>query len=355
MVMSLEASVAQSAQSRNDNVLQPNLATPFEIARVVNKSRRAWSKDHVLIRADLAPIWKRLRIDPGPFAECAGDCEARVYTHELASSAGPELILKLTRSFNYCRYLIFARVKQNRAAKPRWKFRGYIDHDFNRYEMSRHRVASTNGRNYLVIRGQEGSGSGFALYSETWYQVNASGIKPVLSYPIEGNTYPWPTGLGRAFKAHVMTKRHLARKGNEMWIRYTVTYTRLDYIKNDFAKLFVNEHHVHYIWDKRTHMFSFDARRSDITENEIDAIANIETEDEPRPGKKIGSMTFYSQSEAKAFIGGGYEVFLKYNSHRLMRIAKGRDAEQRQWLKQFLDDCEDTVEKKALLQVLQKQ
>jgi hypothetical protein len=58
-------------------------------------------------------------------------------------------------------------------------------------------------------------------------------------------------------------------------------------------------------------------------------------------------------SETKAFVGGGYDVFLKYNSRRLMKIASGRDAAQKQWLKQFLDDCEDTAEKRTLLQALQ--
>ncbi|HEX3230075.1 MAG TPA: hypothetical protein VHQ95_13960, partial [Pyrinomonadaceae bacterium] len=75
-----------------------------------------------------------------------------------------------------------------------------------------------------------------------------------------------------------------------------------------------------------------------------------ESEEEPKDGTKIGETTFYSSS--RAFIGGGYEVFLKYNLPRLMTIAKGRAAKSKSWLKQFLTECRDTDEKKALLAAL---
>jgi hypothetical protein len=51
----------------------------------------------------------------------------------------------------------------------------------------------------------------------------------------------------------------------------------------------------------------------------------------PKDGTKIGETTFYSSS--KAFVGGGYEVFLKYNLPRLMTIAKGRAANSKSWPK----------------------
>jgi hypothetical protein len=343
------------AQSEHKSNAKPKASTPFELARAVNESKRMWDQNHTQVLVDLGFTWNRLGIDPGPFAGCSGDCEAKIYRHELDSTPGKEIILKLMQSYNFCRYLIFARARTNSRARSKWKLLGYIDHDFNRYKMSSHRIVRASGTNWLVIRGQEGSGSGFSLYGETWYQVSDKGVRATLSYPFAGNTDPWPIGLGRQFKARVFISRNSIRRSNEILIRYRVTYSTLDYIKNDFKKLFANEHHAYYGWSKRSHTFVFDRKRSDITEDEINAIAGIETEDEPQGGQQVGSMTFYTQSETRAFVGGGYEVFLKYNSHRLMKIAMSKNAEQKQWLKQFLEDCENTAEKKALLQVLPKQ
>jgi hypothetical protein len=314
-----------------------------------------WNKNHIQIAVDLGFTWEQLGIEPGQFVGCAGECEAKIYRHELDSTPGQEVILKLTQSYNFCRYLIFARARNNSRARPKWKLLGYIDHDFNRYKMASYRIVRALGTNWLVIRGQEGSGTGFSLYGETWYQVTDKGVRATLSYPFAGNTDPWPKGLGREFKASVLSSRNSAGRYSEILIRYRVTYSTLDYIKNNFTKLFANEHHAYYVWSKRSQTFVLDRTRSDITEDEINAIAGIETEDEPQAGQQVGSMTFYTQSETRAFVGGGYEVFLKYNSQRLMKIAMGKKAEQKQWLKQFLDDCENTAEKKALLQALQKQ
>lgn len=165
-----------------------------------------------------------------------------------------------------------------------------------------------------------------------------------MNYPIEGNTYPWPTGVGRTFKAVVLS----ASRSAEVTIAYRVAYTSLDYIDNCSDKLATNYHRARYVWSPRVERFVFDRAGSDISEAEIDAIANIQSEDEPNTGKKIGNTTFYSLSESKGFVGGGYEVFLKYNSRRLMKIAKGTDEPRKEWLRQFLKECDNTPEKKLL-------
>lgn len=332
--------------------VQPKSTSPFEIARVLNQSTRQWKRHRVKVDVDLRPTWKDLGIEPNLFAGCSGDCEAKLDRQELDSTPGREVVLKLTQSYNFCRYLIFTRVRRTPAARPRWKLLGYIDHDFNRYQMARHRILSVDGQNFLVIRGQEGSGSGFALYGETWYQVREHGLKPVLYYPVEGNTYPWPSGLGRKFNAQVSPH---TGGNNQVTVHYTVSYTTLNYVRSKFEKLLVNQHRAQYKWDKQSGTFVFKPAQSNISEAEIYAIANIQSEEQPEPGTKIGNTTFYSMSEAKAFVGGGYEVFLKYNSKRLLKIAVGRNVERKQWLKQFLDECEDMAEKKVLLQALQKQ
>ncbi|HJZ79003.1 MAG TPA: hypothetical protein VKD91_01615, partial [Pyrinomonadaceae bacterium] len=107
-------------------------------------------------------------------------------------------------------------------------------------------------------------------------------------------------------------------------------------------------------WDSAAGKFVFDRQHSNISQPEIAEIANVGSEDEPQAGTKIGATTFYSASEAKAFIGGGYEVFLKYNLPRLLTIAQGHAAKSKDWLRRFLTECDDTPEKKALLAALGK-
>src|SRR5688572_9617089 len=139
--------------------IQLKSSSPFEIAKVVNRSRRLWSKNQIYLEVDLRDTWRLLGINSSNFTRCIGNCEAVIYRHQLDPTPMQEVILKLTESLDVCRYLIFVRVRHP-AGKIKWQLRGYIDHDFNRYELSRHRTISLNHRNFLVVRGQEGSGSG---------------------------------------------------------------------------------------------------------------------------------------------------------------------------------------------------
>ncbi|MGZ8842169.1 MAG: hypothetical protein ACXW18_00810 [Pyrinomonadaceae bacterium] len=312
--------------------------SPFEMARVIINVRRT------RVDVSLKETWQKLGIEPGSFEECGSDCKARIYRHELSSQRGPEVVVKLTRFFDSCRYLVFARNEDGR----RWKFLGHVDHAFNKYEMARHRIAPADGRPFLVIRGQEGSGSGFALYAETWYDVSERGVNAVLSYPSDGHTNPWPAGLARSFQA---TQTSGAGRTT---IQYTVSYDTAGYDNDNLKLEFINRHRASYNWDSQSKRFVFDAKQSNISEAEIAAIANIQSDDEPKAGTKIGETTFYSSSEAGSFLGGGYEVFLKYNTARLMTIAKGRETKAKAWLRQFLTECRDTDERKALLIALGK-
>jgi hypothetical protein len=311
--------------------------SPIELARSINHARRAQTS------VELADTWRKLGVEAGSFEVCGSDCEAKVFRYELSSHTGAEVVLKLTQSFDICRYLVFGQAKDGG-----WKFLGHVDHDFNKYEMARQRIATVNGKSFLVVRGQEGSGSGYALYAETWYEVSDDGVKPVLSYPSDGHTYPWPAGLARSFKAtNIPTtdREHLT-------VQYTVSYDTAGYNGENLKLDFVNRHRASYTWDAASGKFVLDPSQSNISSAEVAAIANIESEEESKDGTKIGDTTFYSSS--KAFIGGGYEVFLKHNLPRLMTIAKGRAAKSKAWLKLFLTECRDTDEKKALLAALGK-
>jgi hypothetical protein len=320
---------------RTNAVSIPAGADPLVVAKAINEQRKNRSAGDVY----LAYFWKSLNIDPVVLEACSGDCEANLSYLELNGRPGRELVLKLTWSFNFCRFLIYEGKFNN------WKFLGHIDHDFNRYQMARHRVSNFGGRPWLVVRGQAGSGSGFSLYEETWYEVSNAGVRPVLNYPVEGHTYPWPGGLVREFKARVNP-----RPQKHLTLTYTVNY--FAYGLDIEQQLAVNHHRATFRWDEIERLFVFDENDSSVPSSEIDAIANIETEpEEEREGEKIiGNTKFYSQN--RRWVGGGYEVFLRHNFHTLLKIAKNRSHPLRDWLKQFLNDCDETEQKKQLLGAL---
>ena len=341
-------------QLQQDDELRPKSASPYEIARVVNESRRIWNKDRIQVHVERIVTWRRFGIESEYFPECTGDCDAKIYRDELDSTPGREVVLKLTQSFNWCRYLIFSRVKRHPSGRFQWKFVGHIDHEFNRYQMSSHRVVRAFGKNWLIVRGQEGSGSGYQLYGETWYEVRGREVSPVLHYWSEGGTDPVISGLSWRFETRPIALRKLGSGHSRIALRFVVKYTANDFDKDKFTDTYVTQRRAVYLWKKGPRTFVFDQQNSTITEAEMAAVANVETEpDESEAGVKIGGSVFFSQ--LKGFVGSGFEIFLKLNFNRLMRIARGSDPNRREWLQQFLKQCDDTREKLAISKSLQNQ
>lgn len=307
---------------------------PLQVVKAINDNSRRSGE------LRLVDFWAGLNIPGGPFDICSGNCEAAASYQDLNGKPGRELLLKLTWSTEFCRFLIFE------SKADGWKFVGHIDHDFNRYEMATHRVVQFGDRPWLVIRSQAGSGSGYALYEHTWYEVTSSGVAAVLNYPESGQTYPWPTGLAREF--HVQ----INNRGKKLSVNYAVNYYAYESPKS--APLFINQHTAVYRWDSSQRAFVFDDKASNIAQAEIDAIANIETEPEPESEGQvtIGNTKFYSEN--KQFVGSGYEVFLRHNFRGLMKIANDKRNPIREWLKQLLADCDDSKEKRELMSVLHR-
>jgi hypothetical protein len=333
------AAVGASAQAP----VVPRSATPYEMARVVNESRRHGDESRVPVEVNLEPAWRRLGVAAGPMGSCSGGCEAETFRHELDGEPGKEVLLKLTRSFDSCRYLVFKRMNRARG-KARWKLLGLVDHDFNRYRMSSHRVARAGGRDWLVVRGQEGSGTGFSLYAETWYEVGRRGLRPVLRYLSEGNVFPCLDNLGRSFKARVVP----SRRARTVAVRYSVSYVISDCSGPEDIKLFTARHRVRYAWDGKARAFAFDPSRSDVPEGVIGLIADAEPEAEG--AQTINNTLFFSG--VKDFAASGDRLFLKYNLRGLLKVARGGDERRREWLRAFLERRRDTPEKDTLLKAL---
>ncbi len=351
-LLALGAGTARAQSERQGNVTKPKAPTPFEIAKAVNESKRIWKKNHTQVVVDLGLTWEQLGIDRGAFAGCSGDCEAKIYRHELDSTPGKEIILKLTQSYNFCRYLIFARARTISRARSKWKLLGYIDHDFNRYEMARHRFVTAFGQNWLVIRGQEGSGSGYYLYGETWYEVNNRAVRPVLNYSVDGHTDPVVGGLKWELKGRPVALATAKNRKRVVKLIFEVVYTASGFDNSEFTRRFLNRRRAEYVWNPRSREFVFDSRSSTISVHEMNVIANIDSEpSEGEEGVRIGGSTFFSG--LKGFVGGGYEMFLRLNVRRLLTIVKGKDNRAKDWLREFLKECDAIPEKSTIAKALQ--
>ena len=334
----------QSTQSQTD-AIKPASASPFGIARVVNKSSHVWKSSYVQIDVDLKQTWKTLGISAGDFEICPGDCEGKIFTAELTGKPGKEIILKLTKSYNFCRYLIFERINSS-SGKVHWRLIGHIDHDFNRYQMASHRIVRAFGRNWFVLRGQEGSGSGYYLYGETWFEVGPDGIKAVLNYSADGYTDPGLGGLKWELKGQPLAFRRV-HKTRVIRLGFEIQYAARGFGKSDFKMNFVVKRHADYVWDKESGEFVFDSHHSTISEREMNGVANIGDEpSEENGGTTIGQTSFFSG--LKGFVGGGFEIFLRLNIKRLEKIAQGPNNSSKEWLREFLKECDDVPEKLPL-------
>jgi hypothetical protein len=218
--------------------------------------------------------------------------------------------------------------------------------------MARHHVVHAFGKNWVVIRGQEGSGSGYSLYGETWFEVGKRGVRPVLHYSVEGHTYPGLGGLNWELKSRSVALSSGRTREPIVKVSFDVVYIAEGFEDSDFKRSFVNRRNAYYVWDKRTHEFTFTRHRSSISEYEMNLIANVETEPSAeKGGDKIGGSTFFSS--LKGFVGSGYEMFLRLNTQRLMRIAHGSNSRAKEWLRKFITQCADIPEKLALEKALQ--
>ena len=297
-----------------DEVFEPDSASPFDIERAVNEVNAKSGG----ARVELDSTWEKLGLPTDAFSACAASaCEAEVARHELDGEPGREAVLRLNMPHNVGRYLVF-----KRAPGGAWRLLGFVEHDFNRYADSYYRVERAGGRNWLVIYGQEGSGQGFALYGETWYEAAPDGLREVLHYPVQGSLYPGPETLGHELSSKLVSTQSDGAGRASVTIKYGVTYQTFggDLNSSPFD-IFTNVQRVRYVWDERERNFAFDAAGSEVTPEEINVVSE---------GDGISELD-------------AWDVFLKYNCARVLKLAaSGGQTRRVQWLRGIADRCGDT-------------
>jgi hypothetical protein len=252
------------------------------------------------------------------------NCHAETFEYDLDAEIGREVLLRIDdRQSESCRYLV---VKLTGERVNKWKLLGHIDHNFGRYRMPQHLAVLSGGRLWLVIQGQGASGSGVALYFDRVFLVVRNRLTEVFRYNSEGHQSGFSYEPTREFYGHILScdiKNGVATAE----IEFSVTYCAYDHPKpSQVITLFAKRQKAVLSARLGQGKDTLDVDHSELTHDELDAVYNID-----------------SLSN---------EDFLKYNYKELSRIAAGTDMTLKEWLRQFLDACENTTEQRRLRRLL---
>lgn len=279
---------------------------------------------------DLQHIWRLLKIDVanGARSKCNGDCSAETFDIELTDEQSTRAVaLRISfKDGDYYQYLIFKSAGSTEAAG--WRFIGSFDTNGQQDSPPRHRVERGSNRVWLVIREMLGSSPEAKAYAETWYEIKESTVNKVLRYPVEGRNESCQNKVDRSYKS-LLLRHELENGAYTIPIQFLISYEVPDCGKGGYPlSLFAKAQRAYYVWDSNREQFLLDASRSELTEAEINSV--------------------YSIADLVN------EQFVEYNFDKLSGLARGGDAKQKNWLKQFLTMLKDGARKTALQEILQQ-
>lgn len=271
---------------------------------------------------NLEPIWEQLGIDKDEddLHQCYFTCHAEIAELELDSELGKETLLRLSGQPTD-RYLVFKRIDFQRDASQTWMFLGYVD-AFTRWSDFTYRVETAGTQRWLVITATSGHGSGFSSYSDYWYEVNESGVTQVLSYQRSLFAASWAVYPNRERETKVL-KSDFSNGVATVVLQVSTSYRKEDCL------LWTNKHQVAFIKGVGMQQFTFDTLHSQIVDKELDP--------------SFGDGVYLTEEE-----------LLKYNYRELMRIAVNGSEKQKAWLRAFLGEREESIERRSLQKALEE-
>lgn len=292
--------------------------------------------------ADLRSLWNQLGIKAVNFGdgsisedEQAGrvdrflnkclNCEVETFSCDLDAGPGKDVLLKVSDLLSEsCRYLLFKNITVA-GDKREWRLLGHIDHGFGRYKMPEHFIPYGTGRGCLVIKVQEGSGSGFAVYYDRVFQVEKSGIKEILRFPSEGHhsSQGYEPTLEFTTAIH---KCEINDSGRIVELWFSVSYSA--YSGSEEVQLWKKTQKAIYKTGSDSKTLVMDSNQSDLSQQEIDAVYGSEWASE--------------------------DAFVKYNYADLARIASGREDGRKEWLRNYLSQAKESPQKQKLQMLLEQ-
>jgi len=292
-----------------DEELARAAKSPYEIARFVDThSSFQWE-----------PLWKALGIhgDDVFMQPCEQEGGSKCY-EELVTVLDPfQVILLLRHELPGPEvYLRFFRQGGLTDRVP-WRFGGYYS-PLVKYFEPRHRTFRLGTKPFFAVTQQGVSGSGVSSEIEGWIDLTLPTLKPVLRITSKGYWSSPPEGISMETSGHVVATESAPTERIEVFYSATLTHNE---------KLLANRS-TKATYTRRGRNFAFDADRSNVSEAEVEKIYDV------------GEAT--------------NEDYLRYFLPDLKRVATGKDAELKQWLKEFLEGSKDTTETRELLELLRK-
>lgn len=307
--------VPVSYEDKDDNPEYPDDAelSPWDIFQFID----------VHPQAKLKKLWKRLRVkeadnNVSDFSECS-NCAVTTESFDLDNEPGDETLLKISDvTMESYRYLIFKYTGPNNV----WRFIGYVD-EWGKYRESESHVVVSGGKTWLVTMGQSASGSGVAYYHNRVFEVTKNRLKEVASYESEGYQAGWGRYIDKEFTTRILDIQKVQNQ-----TRVKVEFN-LDYGLNEEKDipLFSKRQVAVFVSAKKSEQ-TLDATESTVTQRELEHIYTVD------------SMTEHD--------------FLKYNLSELLNLAERGTKAQKNWLREFLERCDTSAEKRQLRAALAK-
>lgn len=281
---------------------------------------------------NIAEVWEKLRINKANFGNSikdsendffgyCGNCQAETFNLEFDGQPNSEVLLRIEDlGQEACRYLLFKWKNNNE-----WLLLGYFDHGFGRYEMPRHSNLLSDGKDWLVVRVQVGSGSGFALYYDRLFAVVNNKLMEILEFPADGHESNI-IYTDRSIMAHIVDCK-IEKNIATVEVEYSVTYSgHTDQVDN--IELWSKKQKAVFRKSLDSKEAIFDSKKSDMSRREMASVYEFE------------STTA--------------EEVVKYNFDELTKISIGKDKIKKQWLEHFLETCNPTRQTKILKNNLKK-
>jgi len=268
---------------------------------------------------NLERLWQRLEIPSlSVVANCSFDTgvnyETHVFEYNLGSDAEPAVVLQLKSAVKEAyRYLIF----NGSVVDEQPKLLGYVDVRA-KYPPSDPVVLASNGQPVLILQSNVGTGSGYAAWLDTVYEVTGGRIRPVGSYMSRAyangiSFYPSTAFFGRPLSCEIKNGHAI------LTVAYTVEYSY-------DIPLFKKQQKVVLIGSLKNGSTRLDAAHSAVQPVEFDSVYNL---------------IWLTDAQ-----------FLAYNRVELRAIALGKNTKKKQWLREYLEYRENSSIRRELLSLL---
>lgn len=251
-----------------------DVSSPYDIQRFVEQNptfdaRALWQR---LDGADSTRLHGESLANNRFFEKC-DYCSTETDETNVGEFRDTVLLRIENRGTEECRYLLF-----QRADSADFHLIGFIDHDFGRYQMPKHRWVEIGERTYLVVRVQTTSGSGVSGFADRLFALHHGRLSEIAIYPGQG--HEMTTCDDRALEFSGKINQITGSPTHEMVVRVTLEVHRLTCGKTGTLDRGRTKRRMVFRWSARTGESVFDASASNASRRELEVMKDIGLLDE---------------------------------------------------------------------------